>query len=319
MFKFFTQTLPGIKFFTFWVFLFGLLLYSFGYFKIWDLPYVWLYDFAKTGGSIFMSSAVFMGIVKSYQFTGIFKEELRKVIFAEDHLSKRNDLDDIWENLTLQLCNQKFKKISNKLQKIVKQYYLPIEDDYYYKNTKLVVEIEHNEDKAGYINVVEEYTTIINIEDSEKIDFKFTSSIPFPKDNSSFTSFELVEFTLNEQNIEWKKDQELKENSSNNILSNSFNIKLDCVKGKKEYIVYRKTKKCYALSENPYMGHTASGLYENYDFHLTYPKNMSFDWLGMGVLGKWKIKRSENAYSKTLKAGYIGLMFKNQGFLLLFQ
>ncbi len=318
MLKFFVQTLPGIKYFTFWVFIFGIAIYTMGYFKIWDLTYIWLYDFAKTGGSIFMSSAVFMGIVKSYQFTGIFKDELRKVVFAEDHLSKRNDIDNIWENITLQLCNQKFKKISNKLQKIVKQYYLPIEDDYYYKNTKLVVEIEHNEDNAGYINVVEEYTTTINIEDSEKIDFHFTSSIPFPEDENTITYFKLAEFTLNERDIKWNKGKELKETSTSNILSNCFNIKLDCVKGKKEYIVYRKTKKCYALSENPYMGHTASGLYENYDFHITYPKNMSFDWLGMGVLGKWKIKRSENTYSKTLKAGYNGLMFKNQGFLLLF-
>jgi hypothetical protein len=319
MLKFLTQTLPGIKYFTFWIFLFGLLIYSFGYFKILELSYDWIYDFAKTGGSIFMSSAVFMGIVKSYQFTGIFKEELRKVVFGEDHLSKRTDIDDIWENLTLQLCKQKFKKISNKLQKIVKQYYLPIEDEFYFKNTKLVVEIEHNPDNAGYINVVEEFKTTIIIEDSEKIDYIYTSSIPFPNEDTTITYFELSEFTLNESNIIWEKGKELKESSTNNILSNKFNIKLECVKGKKEYIVYRKTKKCYALSENPYMGHTASGLYENYDFHLTYPKNMSFDWLGMGVLGKWKITRSENTVCKTLKANYNGLMFKNQGFLLLFK
>ncbi len=319
MIKFLTQTLPGIKYFTFWVFLFGLLIYTFGYFKIWEFSFDWLYDFAKTGGSIFMSSAVFMGIVKSYQFTGIFKAELRKVVFAEDHLSKRNDIDNIWENLTLQLCKQKFKKISTKLQKIVKQYYLPIEDDYYYKNTKLVIEIEHSEDNPGYINVVEEYTSTINIEDSEKIDFVFTSKIPFPKDDNNITYFKLTEFTLNEKDVKWNKGKELKENSSNNILSNNFNIKLDCINGKKEYIVYRKTMKCYAMSENPYMGHTASGLYENYNIHITYPKNISFDWLGMGVLGKWNIKRSENAYSKTLKAEYRGLIFKNQGFLLLFK
>jgi len=319
MLKFFTQTLPGIKYFAFWILLLGFIIYSIGYFNVFDLPYKWIYDFAKTGGSIFMSSAVFMGIVKSYQFTGIFKEELRKVIFAEDYLKKRTDIDDIWKNLTLQLCKQKFKRISNKLQKIVKKYYLPIEDEYYYKDTKLNVEIEHHPNKAGYINVVEEFKTTIIIEDSEKIDYLYTSSIPFPNEETPTTYFKLSELTLNETNVEWEKGKELKESSTNNILSNKFHKELKCDKEKKEYVVYRKTEKCYALSENPYMGRTASALYENYNVHFTYPKDMGFDWLGMGVLGKWKIKRSENSVCKTLKANYDGLMFKNQGFLLIFK
>ena len=325
MIKFFTQTLPGIKYFSFWVLLLGIGFYFIGYFEIWDyslvwgFSYKWFYDFLKTMGSVFMSSAVFMGIVKSYQFTGIFKEELRKVVFAEDHLTKRKDLDNIWEKITLQLCNQKFKQISNKLQKIIKQYYLPIEDDYYYKNTKLVVEIEKDPDNPNYVNIIEEFTYTVDTEDLEKIDFKFTSSIPFSKKDNNLTSFELKEFTINDEDIIWKKGKELKESRTSNILNNSFNIKLDCVKEKKDYIVYRKQKKRFSLIENPYMGHTASWLYENYDFHITYPKEMSFDWLAMGVLGKWKIKRSENTYSKSLKATYTGLMFKNQGFLLLFK
>ena len=98
MLKFFTQTLPGIRYFSFWVLLFGIGIYTIGYFEIGKLSYTWIYDFLKTGGSVFMSSAVFMGIVKSYQFTGIFKEELRKVVYAEDHLEKRNDRNYLGKN-----------------------------------------------------------------------------------------------------------------------------------------------------------------------------------------------------------------------------
>lgn len=319
MIKFFTQTLPGIRYFTFWILIIGCVLYAFGYFHIFNYKHEWLYDFAKTFGSICMSSAVFMGIVKSYQFTGIFKEELRKVVTAEDHLSRRTDIEKIWENVTMQLCKQKFKRISNKLQRILKQYYLPIDDEYYYRNTKLTIEIEHNPEYQGYINVLEEFKTTIIIEESNNIKYKYTSSIPYPNDKMSKTSFEIVEFTVNEKEIKWSKGKELKQIQSNNVCSSNFDIKISCSKEKKEYVLYRKTKKCYSLDCNQYMGHIATGLYENYDIHITYPKDITFECLGLGVLGKWQIKPNENKIYRTIKASYNGLVFKNQGILFLYK
>jgi hypothetical protein len=46
---------------------------------------------------------------------------------------------------------------------------------------------------------------------------------------------------------------------------------------------------------------------------------MKFEWLNVGALGKWKVNQTTNAYGKKLKARYTGLLFKNQGFLLIYK
>jgi hypothetical protein len=321
MLKFLTQTLPGIRYFSFWVLLFGIVIYTIGYFKIGDLPnyWIWVYDFLKTGGSVFMSSAVFMGIVKSYQFTGIFKEELRKVVYAEDHLEKRNDLETIWEKITLQLCKQKFKKISTQLQKIIKEYYLPIDHDYYYKDYKIETIIEYDTENEGYIKITEETVYKLITDDIDCVDLKFSSVIPFPSNDEEKTTYQLQELTLNDVDVPYTLGNELKVKRTKTNLNISFNTKIDCKSTNKDYIVTRKDVKIYNLESNPFRSHSAVWLYENLELNLTYPKEMQFEWLNVGALGKWKVEPSVNIYGRKLKARYNGLLFKNQGFLLIYK
>lgn len=44
-----------------------------------------------------LSSGIFTAILKSLQFTGIFKEEISKVMVGTDFIKNRNDLPELWK------------------------------------------------------------------------------------------------------------------------------------------------------------------------------------------------------------------------------
>ena len=76
-----------------------------------------------TIGSISLTSGIFAGIAKSNQFTEIYKKIIRDIIYGNEHLEKRNDLEKIWENVTQTLSNQKFQRISSLMNKNIKKYF----------------------------------------------------------------------------------------------------------------------------------------------------------------------------------------------------
>jgi len=300
----------------FWLLFAGTLLLIFGYFDIIPNEFNNIKEIFKIIGTASLSGGFFMFLTKSKIFTDIFKEELRKVIYAEEHLSKRKDLEDIWENVTQELCNKKFKDISSKLQKNVKDYYLPLNHEYYYKDYKLDVDFEYDTENEGYIIVNEDHSVIVVAEDDKEFIYRFKSTIPFPEDEQNkLTNIELIELKVNDKLIPYNIGIEMKMKRSSNILFSDF--KYNCGDIKKEYHITRTIKKRYDLKSNPDYGMLAVWLYQNFSLNLNYPKNMDIKLLDYGVLGSWVPRLVTTAYGKKLKANYKGLIFRNQGFLIL--
>jgi len=323
--KYFENFLPAFKEYLFaWVFFLGLLLFSIGYFKLFgDDLMIWIYDYSKNIGSLTMSSAVFMGLVKSYQFLKIFKEELSKIIYGKEFFGEREHLEEAWVNISKQLCKQKFSKISTDLFKTIENYYLPINHDFYYTENSLEAHIEYDEDNPGYIVITEEYCYTINTDDADCFNIEFTSKTPFSNEDNKITSYKLLEFKINDKPLEFE-DTELKIHETTSKINNknlnvSFKHKHHCEKNLTKYKIYRKQQKIYSIKENPYKMFTAFWIYKNFKFTLTYPTNMVFEWEGVGVQNKWKLTRDKKKNFKILKAEYNGLLFKKQGFVMFFK
>lgn len=296
---------------------FGFLFLAFGYTDmVIDGDNKWKEVF-KVMGTIILSSGVFMAISKSYQFTNIFKDELRKVIYAEEHLENRTDLDVLWQKITDALCKRRFSNITNKLIRNIKDYYLPINQDYYYKNYDLDIDVEYDPLNSGYVYVTEEIKVTIVTENKKECNYNFKSSIPFPKNDAGLTFYCLEELKINDKKIDLSKQGGLQETKKEGYLSTSFKYK--CIPGKQEYNIVRREKKRYALSVNPYRLHKAICLYHNFSLDLSYPKNMDIEWIDMGVLGKWSQSHKDTQAHNRIKANYNGLIFRNQGFLLMYR
>jgi len=89
--------------------------------------------FIKTGIAVF-GAGVFSVFFKALQASGVFREELAKIVFFDSvHLNSRGDIEDIWRNTTRALHRNAFPDIDEKITEAVRDVYLPVNRDYCYQ------------------------------------------------------------------------------------------------------------------------------------------------------------------------------------------
>ncbi|KKX48754.1 hypothetical protein L950_0219440 [Sphingobacterium sp. IITKGP-BTPF85] len=67
-------------------------------------------------GFISLTSGIFAGVLKSIQFTGLFQEELQKIVSGSEFLKNRKDLQDLWKEISKIIYSKKFPEISEELE-----------------------------------------------------------------------------------------------------------------------------------------------------------------------------------------------------------
>lgn len=276
----------------------------------------WFYKLLFTIGSISLTSGIFAGIAKSNQFTEIYKKILRDIIYVQEHLENRSDLEKIWDNVTQTLSNKKFQKISVNMRKNIKKYFLPLEHDYYYDNFLVDISIDFDENNEDYIKVKEITSfTIICDDENLKIENKYQGIVKFDPANKELSQNHSVKVTID--NVEQKStDIKLTNTIDGNKMIVSYQKDLI---GKKSYVVKREDIKTYNYKYNPIRKQLAMWIYNNCTVDITYPDELSIDIHGLGVLGEFKIEDKGNTRVKRLKAEYKGLIYKNQGFFIHFK
>lgn len=264
-----------------------------------------------TVGSLAIASGIFTGIAKSNQFTEIYKKILRDIIYGKEHLDVRKDLENIWENVTQALSNQKFLKISDKMKTNIKKYFLPLNHDYYYDNYNIEVLMEFSPDNPEYLILKETVTyTIICDDEDLLIDNKFIGNIKVDLTNKDLTDHSLKKLVIDNENV---TNITFEKKLIGNHLRCEYHKQL---KGKKSYFVKREEEKKYDMRFNPIRKQLAVWIYNNCSLDLTYPKGLNIDFHNMGVLDEFKIEDKSSSTFNRIKAEYKGLIYKNQGFFL---
>ncbi|WP_291870588.1 hypothetical protein [Maribacter sp.] len=298
---------------------FGILFLALGYGGLFHLTSESWKEVFKVAGTVILSSGVFMAIAKSEQFLGIFKDELRNVIYSREHLDKRKDLNAIWYRVSESLCKQKFATINTKVFETVKEHYLPFDQEFFYKRFEIDSAYEFMDNEPEYLSVDSEYDTDIVADDPDGFTYHFSSTIPLPENDNGRTSYELEEMKINGEILTDLIEKEyLKIKRTEKALSIKFDYHIPCEKTK-EYKITRRDKTTYNLNSNPFNAHSASWLYKMFVVKITYPKEINIDWVDIGVLGRWTKNLRENNVHNVLKATYNGLVFKNQGFMIIFR
>lgn len=266
----------------------------------------------KDFGTAILSGGVLASILKSKQFTEIFSTELESIIYSNKFLKKQNDINLIWEKVTKELCKQKFQNINNDLFKGVKDFYLPIEHQYYYKDYKVFISISLDEVDKDYIIVKENVETKIISETTDAIDFKFSNtiigeSIDFTK---TYHNINFIKINGVKKNFDIKRIQKREDGTK---LTTKFQTKLT---GSYEYKIEREEVKKINYKLNPNRIHNAIWLYSNISLEVDFPADLYVTFQKMGVNNEWDKKFTKNNYYTKLKSEYKGIVFPNQGFLL---
>lgn len=296
----------------------GLLFLAIGYAGLFYVENENWKEVFKVAGTITLSSGVFVSITKSPLFLDIFKNALIDIVYDSKHLDTRNDINEIWQRTSESLCKRKFATINNKVFETIKTHYLPFEKEFYYKRFDLEATYEFIDDEPDYIKVEDELTADIVADDPDGYDYKFRSTIPLPPNDNGRTNYNLIELSVNGKKIEGAEDKGyLKITRTDSSLTISFRYHFN--DKAKEYKIIRRDEKVYHFNSNPYRSLSASWLYKAFNVTVNYPKNLKIHFDGFGVLGKWTINDRSNHVVNKIKANYNSLIFKNQGFMMVFR
>lgn len=293
--------------------------YLFIYFLITGIILILIHNILDNGstilkdfGAAILSGGVLASILKSKQFTDIFSEELESIIYSDKFLQKSNDINSIWEKVTKELCKQKFQSINSELFQGVKNFYLPIEQQFYYKDYKVQISIDIDEDNNNYIIVKENIETSIVSENTEEIEFKFGNTIICEPNDFSKTRNDVKFIKINGINQDFKLE-DIQKKEDNNKLVTCYTKKLS---GTNEYKIEREEIKKINYKLNPNRIHNAIWLYHNISLEVDFPEELFITFHKIGVNKEWEKKFLKLKNNSRLKSKYEGIVFPNQGFML---
>lgn len=180
------------------------------------------------------------------------------------HLNKRNDLPEIWENVSKVLFENKLPAISNTVTTDVKNTYLPKDHILYYEDYEQTIEIELIDKDKELIKVTQKSNYIIYPTDKG-------CNTPLTTNNSinygnkkDLVSFTLNSFSINGkiQNIQVKEIDE----KDKKQLKHSFTFKLDKIgKNKIEHTI----SKTYSLKTDCVIGTMKNAIVNNFSLMIT--------------------------------------------------
>lgn len=145
----------------------------------------------------------FLGyLTSSSQFLGIFREEVEDIMYSEKSLERRNDINDIWRNVSLVMIGRKFPNINEELFNIIQNRYICKNEYSYQEDYRIITEIRWG-DKDGdkekeIVHVIEDITYMLVTEKIGTVDISFSGWMPgvkgLKKDEDYY--FNVPKFTI---------------------------------------------------------------------------------------------------------------------------
>ncbi len=275
----------------------------------------WVKDLLRTLGSIIVASGVFSAIVKSKFFTDIFRDQLRKVVYCDEHLSVRSDINTIWENVTKQLYQSRFPELTRDISEALLGY-VPTDAKWYYDNFNYEIHISFLDDEKQYIILNEKEEFTIKAMGSQPIHFKTSSTFKHPKTDHERSGYELISLKINESEVDLDKPENKPTiRKRNGTISVKHNKEL---KGTTSYLIEREEEKCYSLIVENNKSIRANQLIKNFKLMVTFPRELNLKFYAMGTKKEFRESKNHNGDTTILQARYQGLILPRQGCRLIF-
>lgn len=261
-------------------------------------------------GFVALTSGIFASVLKSIQFTGLFQEELTKIISGTEFLNNRKDLPDLWKKISKSIYAQKFPEISDLLEDRILTTYFPMDKNHY--NEDMIVSIIIHEISDDFIiNYTQtiEYNAILDYEKNES-NIVYTDTIT--DDEGVEEKNELISFKIDNKEIELEKCREVKKEEGK--IKYIHKVPLT---GKKKFKVFLKVKNTYSLKGENVKLLRFNTITRNVDLTVSYNKDIQVSFFNVGVVNDFQPIHTdiENTLSRRHRDD---LILPRQGFGLSF-
>lgn len=268
-------------------------------------------DLLEKIGLAVLSSGVFASVLKSIQFSGIFRNEIEKVVMGTKFLEKRNDLPILWKKISRIVYNKKFPAISNELENIVLNTYFPTNHKFYYENFIYTLNIEElSDDNVIKFTQVVKYTVVL-----AKDEISAELKGHFNKEKKHVTNDRVNEreyFKIN--GVDRTSDLE------EETIEDDFDIKTKyriLIENEKSFDVETKERREYSINDDYFKLLRVNAITREMDVSIKHPSNMTMSFFNIGLVNEFERKHTEHelTISRVLKKG---LILPHQGFGITF-
>lgn len=230
-----------------------------------------------TIGKTILGSGVFLLFLKSIQFLGVFQDEIRKVIYSDEILTKRNDIQEIWKKVTRAVYQSAFPSISSKIEDLIQDKILPRKLNYYHKDLHVIYEIDKVDD--NHFGLIESQSFII-ISDGKDITFEFKNHYIKTTDESDKSDL-TIDLLINNENYNNKIIKSNQIAFSNNQIGFNFYCSLT-LKGNTEYHVKKVTKSIHTTRLNGYWNFGIGRITDSFTIDIRNNGNYEVDLIPFG-------------------------------------
>lgn len=256
-----------------------------------------------------IADVLIIGVVVGYltsvaQWSGIFKREIQDIVFGKEFLTKRNDIEDIWYNVTKQMFKFKFADIHKDLLSTLRLTLPGEEDISYYEDHDSDISLEWIDREKGIVKSIEAITFTLVAESDKKI------ALPI----RTYTMMSgQTEGSVSDPNIlvDGKKP-EIQNNPPSKNGDEIHHSSTVFLSGKKQYCVSYTREKTYCIYEDYFIGLKSQYLLKNLTVTLNLPEGIEATFIERGTNIEFSnVKKSQKHIKKKLK----GVIFPKQGYI----
>lgn len=246
-----------------------------------EMPIKYKDSLEKIGLAI-LTSGVFAAVLKSFQFTGVFKKEIEEVMLTNNFLEKRNDVENLWQAVSTNLFKKKFPEIKDELLSLILNDYFPTNQTYYYESVIYTIDIEKiTEDNIIHFtqNV---YVKGIKQEGEEQKETTICRTISVESgQNPDKYHCELLQIISNGEKLNLDDDVLKKEKYENGDLK----LKVDLPIGDQRiFELETKEKRMYSIKDDNTKLFTVRVLTKEIHVSISYPENVKVLFFPLGVV-----------------------------------
>lgn len=241
----------------------------------------------------------FTNIAKMF---GIFKQDLRDIVYLQEHLQKRNDLEKLWDTISKQMFANKFPVIHSEFLQAIKEYF-PDNEVSYYNSYSAFTKVEWQDRERHIIKATDTVAFELIAESKDK-------KVTYPlrtwtrvKEGEPYEE-KITEFSINghPQHI---NEPELSEDLGDKCSEREF-----VMEGSEKYEIRYVREKIYSIDTDYYIGFRAKYLVNGLSVTLSLPEGIEAIFTSRGTQHDYENGINPDCISKEYK----GILFPRQGY-----
>ncbi|WP_431121204.1 hypothetical protein [Flagellimonas flava] len=281
------------------------------YASSWNVFNEYIKDILEKVGLSVLSSGVFASVLKSLQFTGIFKKEIEKIVLGTKFIENRNDLPKLWKKVSRSIYNKKFPLISEELENIILENYFPTDHPYYYNDFRYTLDI----DELSPENIIKFTQT-----------FSFEVLLAEGATEALLDGYFKIEKKpelehLTNERLFFRIDGEdyldkVKKEDFETEFEKGYRFEIP-VEGKSRFRVETKERREYCITDDNYKIFRVNKITKEMNVSISYPENMNVSFFNVGLVDSFERIHVEHQ-RKISRVHKKGLILPYQGFGITF-